>query len=369
MTSRKIPHNTNSCWSPLQSDLCRHHGAQMCFAVVLQRYKYTGVSGAFSLVPTSSSPSVRLPDLRTTQHYQISYHRTKCHNRAIVQILYGKATNMHATTLALSLAAFMLSNAQAYVIKVDSHDGPLTTHEVHSSNLTAEEFLSSKKPVRFRRETRESLDERDCTTNSDFYYTINGDGDPHQNYKIAQVANTLISCPGTVSTGESHTFEWSITGSANGGTKDFTFGALGFSVGESDTQTVSDAFACTPGVGMTEICALHYTAVTAVSVELWEHTISCGNSITTDLGPGTVYLPNSGGIGSTMSRGTNFGGQNIIQCRGQDAREIDFFCGPAGGPEYFETTGYGPWQPSYMNALDPAGCPVPIEAMQFDSGN
>jgi hypothetical protein len=276
---------------------------------------------------------------------------------------------LHLKSLALSVALSLVSVAQGYVIKIDHHEGGLRTYEVRSSNLTAEEFLSSRGPVAYRRRELEPHQHkgRQCDSSGivDSYELI-GDGNPHQNYKIGQVANTLVSCPGSVSTGESHTFSWSIGGGFNPGNGKYDFASLGFSVGESDTQTVSETFQC-GGNGMTEICAMHYTAVTAVSVTFTSVITTCeGPDPPITEGTGVVYLPNANGIGSTISRGTNFGTRNIIQCRGQSEREVDFYCGPAGGPEWFDTHEYGPWSDAYQAALDPAGCAVPIEAMKFN---
>lgn len=83
---------------------------------------------------------------------------------------------------------------------------------------------------------------------------------------------------------------------------------------------------------------LSYTAVTALTVNFYKQ-ISCGSWMgpVEDEGVGTVYLPNANGIGSTLSRGLNFGDRNIIQCRGDAERKIDFLCGPKGGPEWFDT--------------------------------
>ena len=66
-----------------------------------------------------------------------------------------------------------------------------------------------------------------------------------------------------------------------------------------------------------------------------------------------------------MSRGTNFGDRNIIQCRRTSEYEIDFYCGPKGGPEWFFMNELGPWSDAYMAALDPPGCAVPIKALKF----
>lgn len=271
------------------------------------------------------------------------------------------------TRLAVSLALSLGTIAHGYVIRMDARDGPLKSYEVESTNLTASEFIKRGEPVHFRREVDPSKRETPCIADpqTDYYYKIIGDGNPHQNFKIGQVANTLVECPATVATGESHTFSWSIGGGFNPGVDEFDFANIGFSVGEADTKTVTDSFACDENTDMTEICALHYTAVTAVTVEFWSTTKSCDISTDNDLGQGVVYLPNANGIGSVISRGTNFGDRNLIQCRGMAERNVDFFCGPPGGPEFWDDTGYGPFAPKYMNALDPAGCAIPIEAYHW----
>lgn len=117
---------------------------------------------------------------------------------------------------------------------------------------------------------------------------------------------------------------------------------------------------------------------------------SCGSYIgpTEDLGVGTVYLPNANGVGSVVYRGTNFGGRNIIQCRGQAERTVHLRCGPKGGPEWFEThevsirtylsfirnpstseanaEKMGPFGEDWLAAMDPPDCVAPIEAFHFE---
>jgi hypothetical protein len=270
--------------------------------------------------------------------------------------------------LVLSTALMICIGAQGFRIKVDFHDGNTKEVDISHGNLTAEDFLRSPRgvPVSFGTET--SPDKRQdgpCLSSTVYSFEKVGDGNPHQNYKIGQVANTLISCPGSVSQGESHTFGWSIGLNINPGVGESDFANLGFAVSESQTNSVTDTFPCVGG--MTEICALHYTAVTAVTVEFFSQVISCDGIGLQKLpvGTGIVYLPNADGIGSVMSRGTNFGDRNIIQCRGSVEREVDFHCGPRGGPEWFDTNEYGPWSDAYMAALEPAGCAVPIEALKF----
>lgn len=264
------------------------------------------------------------------------------------------------TDFILSFALLLCTAVQGYRINVDSHDGNIRTLDVANSNLTAEEFLHNSHKVTFGRHS--SLDKRNCVTVTLNQYQIIGDGNPHQNYKIGQMPNTLISCPGTVTNTESHTTGWSWS---SGGVEKWIFAPLGFSVTESDTKSVTTGIECEDSNTMTEICAMHYTAVTAISVTFSTTTITCGSSDTQQLGPGTVWLPNANGIGSTVSMGTNFGDRNIIQCRGQAAREIDFNCGPKGGPEFYTTNEIGPWSEAYLSALDPPDCAVPIEALKF----
>ena len=270
---------------------------------------------------------------------------------------------VHAMRLLLLAALSLFSTTQAYVIKIRTVDGDVQEHEVPSSNLTAEEFLSGSKPVRYRREVGKR--EAPCIANPhvEHYYKKVGDGNPHQNYKIAQIASTSIACPGTVTAGEEHTFGWSIGGSINPGVNKWDFATLGFSVEQSDTKTVQDFFSCDGK--MTDICALHYTAVTAITVDFFQSTNTCGMKTEANLGRGVVYLPNANGIGSTISRGANFADPVIIQCRGTATREVNFYCGPKGGPEWFDNRPIGPWTAAYLTALDPPGCQVPMEALKF----
>ena len=269
----------------------------------------------------------------------------------------------------LLLIAFLICNrARRYRIKIDFHDGQTKEVDIAHGNLTAEDFLQSLRsvPVAFGDYT--SFDKRQdgpCHSSTVYSFDKVRDGNPHQNYKIGQVADTLISCPGSVSKGESHTFGWSLSLNLNPGVGESDFSSLGFSVTESQTSSVSDSFTCE--TGPTEICALHYTAITAVTVEFFSQVFRC-EGITPprqSVGTGVVYLPNADGVGSVMSRGTNFGDRNIIQCRRTSEREIDFYCGPKGGPEWFFTNELGPWSDAYMAALDPPGCAVPIEALKF----
>ena len=214
-----------------------------------------------------------------------------------------------STKFVLSMALSLCSIAQGYLITIDFHQGEIKTFDVPYGNLTADDLLQNPCTVLFGRES--SVDKRQgagpggCTTDTSYYYELIGDGDPHQNYRIGQIANTLVSCPGTVATGESHTFGWSFSFGLNPGYMQTDFASLGFSVSESNTETVTDSFECAEDT--TEICAFHYTAVTAVSVTFYQEDWTCGSVVKTNLGAGTVWLPNTNGIGSTISRGTNFG--------------------------------------------------------------
>jgi hypothetical protein len=78
---------------------------------------------------------------------------------------------------------------------------------------------------------------------------------------------------------------------------------------------------------------MHFTAVTALTVMFYQEDWTCCSVVKKQIGPGTVYLPNANRIGSTISRGANFGNKNIIQCHGEAERDPDFYCGPKGGPE------------------------------------
>lgn len=148
--------------------------------------------------------------------------------------------------------------------------------------------------------------------------------------------------------------------------------------------------------------SLSYTAVTALSVNFYEEK-TCGSYTTPAVhkGKGIVYLPNADGVGSLIQRGTNFGGRNIIQCRGNVDRKVSFHCGPKGGPEWFYTKAVrtsmarseqvsvllplrshggttnriscvltisqlGPWTKDWLEELDPSTCVYPIEAFHFE---
>lgn len=272
---------------------------------------------------------------------------------------------MVTTRSIFSIAASLASIANAYVIKIDHHENGVKTYDIPGGNMTAEEFLRTSGKVEYN---RRQVNENPMCPGQDVYsYRLIGNGDPHQNYKIAQVKDTLIKCsPGaTVQTGHEHTFSWSFNADIGGG-NEYAFASVGFSVGESDTKSVNTAFECGAN-GMSEICAMHYTAVTAVSVEFLKTRIdNCGGSSDTVTGTGVVYLPNANGVGSYMARGANFGSRNIIQCRGQDQRELLFACGPAGGPEWFDTKELGPGSEAYQAEKVPQDCFVPIEAFQFN---
>lgn len=261
------------------------------------------------------------------------------------------------------------AGVKGYEVKIDFHDGGVKSFDIPHGNLTANDLLQNPRSVVFHQEAPNEKRQdgpHGCIPHTSHYYQLVGDGNPHQNYKIGQVANTLISCPGSVTQGESHTFGWSVQVGLNPGFQESDFASVGFSVTETNTESVSETFPCAGDT--TEICAIHYTAVTALTVRFYQELLGCGSPVSKEVGQGIVYLPNANGVGSTISRGTNFGDRNIIQCRGQAERNLDFYCGPKGGPEWFQTNEYGPWSDAYMEQKEPADCAVPIEALKFNDG-
>jgi hypothetical protein len=277
------------------------------------------------------------------------------------------ATMMRHITLALSIALSLAGTGHGYVIQIDHHEMGRRSYDVPSSNLTAEEFLRSKRSVTYETKTLEArdLDERQTCgpTMVVKTYDLIGNGNPHQNYKIAQIAGPLVSCPGGTSRSEGHSFGWSISGGlANPG--EYSFANVGFAVSEEESISVEQSFSCE--TNPTQICVLQYQAYTALTVAFKTVVTACGiEDPPIEDGTGIVYLPNAGGKGNTVARGANFGDRNISQCKGDVDREILFYCGPAGGPEWFDNNTPGPWTDAYMAALDPPGCFVPIEAMHF----
>lgn len=91
---------------------------------------------------------------------------------------------------------------------------------------------------------------------------------------------------------------------------------------------------------LTSSIRLHYMAVTALTVRFYSQTI-CGSYIgpTEEKGVGIVYLPNANGHGSISGRGVNYSDRNIMQCRGNVERQVNYHCGPKGTSNWFDTHG------------------------------
>lgn len=151
---------------------------------------------------------------------------------------------MHLATILFSTASLMVGAAQGYRIKVNFHDGNVKDFDVPSGNLTADELLANpRRAVVFGEESQ--YDKRQvCTTLTTNWYELVGDGDPHQNYKIAQVANTIVSCPANINQGYSHTTSWSFSAGRGVAVEGISFADLGFGVSVSDTRSTSRGFSC-----------------------------------------------------------------------------------------------------------------------------
>lgn len=200
-----------------------------------------------------------------------------------------------------------------------------------------------------------------------YTYTLNGTGNPHQNFVITQKGGSLVSCDNSntgTSTGYSVTIGWTFSATFNLD----SFASLGFSVTESETTTTTQSFDCN-GVAAEggDICVLFYQAVTAYTVNV-EETSQCSCGGLTEkrtVGTAVIYAPNSGQVGSIPARGINVVQHGVEQCVGDDDRTINYYCGPAGGPEWWSGRGDGPWIEDYVNNREPAGCAIPIEANRY----
>ena len=163
-------------------------------------------------------------------------------------------------------------------------------------------------------------------------------------------------------TGYSVTLGWSLSMGVNS-----AFSSLGFSVSESETYSVTNSFNCN-GVAAEsgDICVLFYQAVTAFTVDVTEVLSSaCAGSNTIDRGQAIVYAANSNQIGSVNGRGINVPSHGVEQCVGDSDRTVLYFCGPAGGPEWWNGKGDGPWIEDYVNQRVPSNCAIPIEANRY----
>lgn len=81
-----------------------------------------------------------------------------------------------------------------------------------------------------------------------------------------------------------------------------------------------------------------------------------------NMGQAIVYAPNANQVGSITGRGVNVPQNGVEQWVGDDDRTILYYCGPAGGPEWWTGKGDGPWIDDYGNERVPADCYIPIEA-------
>lgn len=202
-----------------------------------------------------------------------------------------------------------------------------------------------------------------CTPS--YSYKKVGDGDPHQNFVITQKGGTLVACDTSSSstgTGYSVTLGWSLSIGVN-----TPFESAGFSISESESYSVSNTFSCS-GVAAEngDICVMFYQAVTAFTVDVTEvNSCACGGTSTSDHGTATVYAPNADQIGSVAGRGINVIHNGVEQCVGDSDRTVNYYCGPPGGPEWWNGRGEGPWIDDYVNQREPAGCGIPIEAYRF----
>ncbi|PYI05620.1 hypothetical protein BO78DRAFT_419375 [Aspergillus sclerotiicarbonarius CBS 121057] len=202
-----------------------------------------------------------------------------------------------------------------------------------------------------------------CTQS--YHYTKVGDGDPHQNFVITQKGGTLVDCATSTTstgTGYSTTLGWSLTLGVNS-----AFSSAGFSISESETYSVSNTFTCN-GVAAEggDICVLFYQAVTAFTVDVTEvNSCACGGTAVINRGTAVVYAPNANQMGSVAGRGINVAQHGVVQCSGDADRRVNYYCGPAGGPDYWNGKDAGPWNADYVNNRSPAGCAIPIEANMY----
>ncbi|CAL5866965.1 uncharacterized protein PFLUO_LOCUS1177 [Penicillium psychrofluorescens] len=194
-------------------------------------------------------------------------------------------------------------------------------------------------------------------------YSLVGDGFPHQNFVITQSGSSLIECStpeSATSTGYSTTLEWDLSIGLN-----TEFSSLGFGVSESESYSTSNSFTC-DGVAEEggEICVIFYQAVTAFTVQVEKtQNCDCGPPYPAeDLGQAIIYAPNANQVGSTTGRGINVPSHGVEQCYGNSDRTVLYYCGPAGGPEWWTGRGDGPWIDDFVNQRVPADCPIPIEA-------
>lgn len=229
-------------------------------------------------------------------------------------------------------------------------------------DVTAEEFANMKDiVVRSNDPSANSTDSNlVCPPTVHYRYTKEGNnGNAHQNFVITQKGGTLITCPGHTAKGHSTTLGWSISAGVNS-----EFNSAGFSVSKSQTYSTTQTFDCAADTH--EICILFYQAVTAFGVNVKKYTDQCPGEQVEDLGHHVVYAPNSDQKGSTVARGINAPQHGVKQCVGNADRRINYYCGPPGGPEWWDGKDQGPFHPAYVNNRKPDGCDIPIEANHYN---
>lgn len=236
-------------------------------------------------------------------------------------------------------------------------------------NVTAEEFIDMKE-IHVRADgtliNQTSSTDLVCGgCQASYSYTKVGNGNPHQNFVITQKGGTLVACDTastSTGTGYSTTLGWSLSLGVN-----TPFESAGFSISESETYSVSNTFTCN-GVAAEggDICVLFYQAVTAFTVTVKEvNSCACGGTTTVNRGKAVVYAPNSNQLGSIAGRGINVVKHGVEQCVGDSNRKVEYYCGPPGGPAWWDGKGEGPWIEDYVNERVPAGCSIPIEAHRY----
>ncbi|KAJ5604339.1 hypothetical protein N7510_009493 [Penicillium lagena] len=232
-------------------------------------------------------------------------------------------------------------------------------------NITSEEFATMKyiivdKEGNYLGNDSDDLDTSNFRRDNILYRlkTID-DSNPHQNYMITQKSGTVVTCPGTTTSGLSVGFSWSISGGITA-----AFFNAGFFVSESTTVTNSASFDCASDTDA--ICVLFYQAVTAYTVMVQEGGFGGFGFVEWyDQGTTVIYAPNSGSMGATTGRGINVEARNVIQCWGDEDRTVLYSCGPPGDADYWDNKDPGPWNSDYVTNREPAGCDIPIEAFNF----